>query len=303
MRRLVTTLVVLAALSATACSKSETPSSSAPPGPSAKPTAPPSRDGRSESADGTSIAYTDTGSGDGALVFVHGWATHRGYWEAQVEDLARDYRVVTIDLAGHGDSGKERTDWSIEAFGKDVVAVVNDVNLRSAILIGHSMGGFVVIEAARMLPGRVVGVIGIDTLHDVEMRFPKEQYDELLNGLGRDFAGACRSFVQSMFIEASDPELVKEVTDDMCSTPPEVAIGALRAASTYDAAAGLDAAKVPLRCVNGTHFPTNVETNRKHVPSFQVYPIEGTGHFPMLERPVEFNRLLRQAVEELTGPK
>jgi pimeloyl-ACP methyl ester carboxylesterase len=165
------------------------------------------------------------------------------------------------------------------------------------------MGGFVVIEAARLLPGRVIGLIGVDTLHDVEMKFPKDETERMVKGLERDFAGTCKPFVKSMFLESSEAELVTEVTDDMCSAPPEVAIASLRAATSYDAAAGLDAAKVPLRCINGTHIPTNVETNQKHTPSFHVYPIENTGHFPMLERPVEFNRLLRQAVEELTGPK
>jgi pimeloyl-ACP methyl ester carboxylesterase len=303
MRRPLLALAAIAILAATACGKNETPAPVPTASPGAKAEKPASRDGRAESADGTSIAYTDTGTGDGALVFVHCWSCDRSYWEAQVEDLARDYRVVTVDLAGHGDSGADRKDWTIEAFGHDVEAVVNALKLRTVVLIGHSMGGFVVIEAARLLPGRVIGLIGVDTLHDVEMKFPKDETERMVKGLERDFAGTCKPFVKSMFLESSEAELVTEVTDDMCSAPPPIAIASLRAATSYDAAAGLDAAKVPLRCINGTHIPTNVETNQKHTPSFHVYPIENTGHFPMLERPVEFNRILRQAVEELTGPK
>jgi len=298
MRRLATTIALLGISTALACGRGESPT---PPTPSPVVSVP--RDGRTESFDGLSIAYTVSGSGDGALVFVHGWSCDRGYWEAQVEDLSPDFRVVTIDLAGHGDSGSERTDWSVEAFGRDVEAVVDDLGLESVILVGHSMGGFVALEAARRMPGRVAGVIGVDTLHDVELRYPDEAWKQILDGLGRDFRGACDGFVRGLFPPSADPELVTEVAGDMCAAPPAVGIATLRAASVYDAAAGADAAGVPLRCINGTTFPTNVETNRKHVPDFDVYRMDGVGHFPMLERPDEFNRLLRQAVEELTASR
>jgi len=296
MRRLATALALLSVLTALACGTEEAP---LPP----TPVASVPRDGRVESFDGLSIAYTVSGSADGALVFVHGWSCDRGYWEAQVEDLSHDLPVVTIDLAGHGDSGMQRVDWSVEAFGRDVEAVVDALDLTSVILVGHSMGGPVVLEAARRMPGRVVGVIGVDTLQDVELRIPEEAWDEILDGLERDFSGACQTFVRSMFQPSADPELVGEVAGDMCTAPPEVAIAVLRELPKYDVAAAVDAAGVPLRCINGTGFPTNVGTNRKHAPDFDVYLMEGVGHFPMLERPDEFNRLLRQAVEELTASR
>jgi pimeloyl-ACP methyl ester carboxylesterase len=259
------------------------------------------RDARVESFDGVPIAYSVDGTAGGAVLLIHCWSCDRGYWEAQVEDLTRDYRVISVDLAGHGDSGSSRSEWTIEAFGRDVEAVVDDLTLDSVILVGHSMGGPVALEAARRLTGRVVGVIGIDTLHDVERRYPDEVWDQVLGGLERDFGPACDGFVREMFPAGADPELVQEVAGDMCSAPPRVAIAALAALRHHDAAASLSAAGVPLRCINATTEPTNVEANRRHARDFEVYTIEGTGHFPMLERPEELNRLLRQAIEELTS--
>jgi pimeloyl-ACP methyl ester carboxylesterase len=115
------------------------------------------------SVDGSSISYDIAGDGPTALVFVHGWSCNRTYFDAQVADFVTDHRVVRLDLAGHGTSGMERRDYSISSFGADVAAVAESLDLHSMILIGHSMGGDVITEAAKLLPGRVEGLIWVDT--------------------------------------------------------------------------------------------------------------------------------------------
>jgi pimeloyl-ACP methyl ester carboxylesterase len=112
------------------------------------------------SPDGLRIAYEALGSGAPgapALVFVHGWSCDRSYWNGQLDAFSSDYKVVAVDLAGHGESALGRKDWSIAAYGGDVAAVVKKLGLTRVILIGHSMGGDVNAEAARQLRGRVVG--------------------------------------------------------------------------------------------------------------------------------------------------
>ena len=83
-----------------------------------------SQTGIAQSADGVAIHYATHGQGEIALVFVHGWAINRRYWDEQVPAFARTHRVVTLDLAGHGRSGRERKDWSMAAFGQDVRAAL-----------------------------------------------------------------------------------------------------------------------------------------------------------------------------------
>src|SRR5512141_3449247 len=97
--------------------------------------------GFATAADGTRIAYEVHGAGWPALVFVHGWAWHPGYWDGQLKVFCAGALVVAVDLAGHGESGATRKDWSIAAFGADVGAVVDELGLESVVLIGHSMGG------------------------------------------------------------------------------------------------------------------------------------------------------------------
>jgi pimeloyl-ACP methyl ester carboxylesterase len=115
------------------------------------------------SPDSIRIAYEMHGAGEPALIFVHSWSCDRSYWKGQLETFSKNFKVVAIDLAGHGESGLGRKGWTIESFGADVSAVVEKLGLKRVILIGHSMGGDVIAEAARQLPGRVAGLIMIDT--------------------------------------------------------------------------------------------------------------------------------------------
>jgi pimeloyl-ACP methyl ester carboxylesterase len=90
------------------------------------------------SADGVPVRYDGYGAGGPAIVFVHGWSCDRGYWDGQVAHFAERHRVVTVDLAGHGESGLGRTAWTIPSFGEDVVAVVDRLELSDMVLAGHS---------------------------------------------------------------------------------------------------------------------------------------------------------------------
>ena len=104
--------------------------------------------GSVESGDGVLISYQMAGEGPVSVVFVHGWSCDRSYWKEQLDHFAQVHRVVAIDLAGHGDSGLNRDDWTLPAFGQDVAAVINGLGLERIVLVGHSMGGLVAGEYA-----------------------------------------------------------------------------------------------------------------------------------------------------------
>src|SRR5512141_88263 len=107
------------------------------------------------SFDGVPIAFSSAGHGDTTLVLVHGWACDRTFWAAQIQPLSTSYRVVAIDLAGYGQSGVNRREWSMRAFGQDIAAVMDSLRLRNVVLVGHSAGGYAVLEAARLRPQQV----------------------------------------------------------------------------------------------------------------------------------------------------
>lgn len=140
------------------------------------------------SDDGVRVAFEVHGSGSPALVFVHGWSCNRGYWAGQIAPFAKSFTVVAIDLAGHGDSGTDRKNWTIPAYGADVAAVVKKLDLKKVILIGHSMGGDVIPEAALLLPGRVVGMIWVDTYKKLGAGRSPEEVDAFVAKFSPDFA-------------------------------------------------------------------------------------------------------------------
>src|SRR5512140_3752798 len=109
--------------------------------------------------DGVAIHYRVEGSGSPALILIHCWMCDSSFWAGTVPALAGTYRVVTLDLPGHGASGSNRKTWSMAAYGRDVETVAGALHLDRVILVGHSMGGDVMLEAARLMRGRIVGLI------------------------------------------------------------------------------------------------------------------------------------------------
>lgn len=249
--------------------------------------------------DGVTIAYHIEGKGSPALVFVHGWSCDRTYWRDQIGAFARTHTVIAVDLAGHGESGAERKDWSMAAFGADVAAVIKEEGLRKVILVGHSMGGEVCLEAARVLPGRVIGIIGVDTFQDFYEVMTSGQIDEFVAPFKADFKTATNFFVRAMFPWGVDPNLVERVVRGMSSARPAVAIAAFEALFAYRPARALREVRLPIRVINSDKYPTNVDGNRKIAASFGARIITGRGHFLHMEEPGEFNRLLEQIVDEL----
>ena len=250
--------------------------------------------------DGVTIHYDDQGAGDIALVFVHGWSCDRGYWDAQRDHFAADYRVVTVDLAGHGASGEGREAFTMSAFGADVAAVAQALDLRNIVLVGHSMGGPVVVEAANLLADRMAAVVAVDTFRDVARVLKPEELEARMARFEEDFVGDVRSVVTGMFVEQSEPELRDWVVDDMSSAPPRVAKSAMRGLGSYDAAPAIAALDVPFVLVNSNYRPTNREAVAAAAASFEYIEMTGVGHFVMMEDPATFNGHLERTLQSLS---
>jgi pimeloyl-ACP methyl ester carboxylesterase len=259
--------------------------------------------GCAKSSDGELISYNVFGKGDVTLVFVHGWSCDSRYWRCQIPYFAKNYQVVTIDIAGHGHSGQNRKIYSLEGFGQDVKAVVEKIDAKKVILIGHSMGDGVIGQAAILMPECVIGLIGVDTLQNVEDSMPKEEFTKIVNGFKNDFKREVKIFVEPMLPKDVNPELKKWIIDDMSSAPPNVAISTFEQyVIKYDnrGMANLySKIKVPVRCVNADLWPTNIEVNRKYIASYDVVFMKGAGHFVMLERPRESNKKLSDSIKEI----
>jgi len=304
MKRRVFMGALLALILSSACARKEPPPPPPPPEP-AKPA--PLAEGTPQivdSADGVHIEYQVYGHGDPAIVLVHGWSNNANYWNAQLDDLKARYTVVTLNLAGHGASERNRSDWSMANYAADVAAVVHAIPNRKVVLVGHGMGGIVALEAARLIGGRVTGIIAVDSLKTIgQPPMPKAQFDELLRPFRSDFIGHMHDFVGAyLFTKDADPLFVRKVADDMAHASPQVAVPSLEALYRYDFAA-LPEMRVPIIAINSDlHMPTDEARIRKFAPTFRSIVVPGTGHFLMMESAQRFNPILLQAIASLEKP-
>ncbi len=251
------------------------------------------------STDGVRIAYEVRGKGSLALVFVHGWSCNRGFWAGQMKPFSSQFKVVAVDLAGHGDSGRNREKWTIQSYGDDVAAVVKKLNLKRVILVGHSMGGDVIPEAALRLPGRVVGLIWLDTYKKLGAGRTPEEVQAFVAKFRANFSDVTRGFVRSMFVSTSDPALVERVAFAMSSAPPSIALPSLDSAFSYsrEMPQTLERLHLPVIAINPDNAPTDVASLDHY--GVQVIFMPGVGHFLMMEDPKRFNGLLSTAISRL----
>jgi len=174
------------------------------------------------SFDGVPIAYATTGRRGPALVFVHGWSCHRGFWREQAA-LAVDFRILVVDLAGHGAScdAHARTDWSIAAFARDVEAAIDAAGFDDAVVIGHSMGGAVGVDLAIRLGPRCRLLLGVDTFTDARFyrRRPAAEIAARRATFAADFAGTMRAMVAQITPPATPAETVAWIAHEMAATP------------------------------------------------------------------------------------
>jgi sigma-B regulation protein RsbQ len=259
--------------------------------------------GTVSSADGVPIAYEVRGQGLTTLVFVHGWACDRNYWRHQMDAFQGDYRVIALDLAGHGASGKGRTAWNIPNFANDVAAVVRATDARNVVLVGHSLGGPVVVEAGLLVPDRVIGVIGVDAFFD---GWTDPAHAKMTDQLRPNFAAGTRAFVRkALFLPTSPAALADSISNAMAAAPPEMALPALDSLLAWSRnrqAAAVSALRAPaglIMVAGGRAATASFQRAREGRSGLGVEEVPGTGHFIMLEVPTAFNARLREMLSRV----
>jgi pimeloyl-ACP methyl ester carboxylesterase len=262
-------------------------------------------EGTVTAADGVTIHYDVRGKGDVAVVFVHCWSCNRAFWREQLDVFKKDFRVISLDLGGHGASGAERDPFTVTGLAGDVAAVADALDIQRMILVGHSMGGPVSLEAARLMSGRVLGIVAVDTLHNADFEYPREMVDNMVKSLEADFKGTMAGFFEGMASAGMSEELKSWIIAQATAARPEVAIALMKDFAGIDMPALFENAGVPIRAINATPqgentMPTDVEANRKYA-DFDAVLMDGVGHFLQLEKPTEFNQQLESHLAELAG--
>jgi sigma-B regulation protein RsbQ len=253
------------------------------------------------------IEYSITGRGDTTLLFIHGLNLDQTYWKDQVDEFSPAYKIVTVDLAGHGKSGKDRQHWTIRSFAKDVIRVIDKEKLSNVILIGHSMGGDIALEIADSIPSSVIGIIGVDNFKDVAFHmsddFEKGLFEHIAN-FRKDYKKGATEMVKAMLDSATNEAVANRITVSYLQADPDITLSIFK--NLFPAMEGgsekLALLRFPLRLIINDHPPRNYEAWNKILPKgYYLSVMEDTGHFPMIERPDEFNKYLWMAVKGISN--
>jgi pimeloyl-ACP methyl ester carboxylesterase len=249
------------------------------------------------------IAYTDTGKGDTTLLFVHGWCINKSYFSQQVKYFGNKYRVITMDLPGYGQSGKNRSSWTVNDFAGDVSSVITTLKLKNVILVGHSMAGEIIVQAKLNAPNQVIGLVGIDNFKGFdgkpETAKAKADYAAAIVMLKKHFkAIAIAYFHQDLFYKTTDTAIRKRILKDVANADSAIAIASMED-NGFNTAAKLKATKTKLHLINSDYTPNDTAGFIKAGIPYQLLQIHATGHFPMIEKPAEFNRLLQQVINQI----
>ena len=253
------------------------------------------------------IEYKVFGSGSPTLVLVHGWCCNISYWDEQIPHFAKKYEVLALNLPGHGGSDLDREVMTVQAFGEDVASVVNELGLKDAILIGHSLGGYIIMEAAPLIDHKPLGLVGADTLHNFELQWPKEMVEQVVGSMREDFVQGQAAFLSGFFHENDSPEFRAHCLGDMSRFSPKLGLSEIEEWFNNFGEPCKAAAKrvgnIPITVITADieALQTDMETNRRYNPAFQEKQIPGTGHFLHMSHSKEFNRLLEETIQEFLG--
>jgi pimeloyl-ACP methyl ester carboxylesterase len=252
--------------------------------------------------DGLKLHSTSTGTGSKTIILVHGWTCDDTSW-AEQKSLAKTFRIVTLDLPGHGRSEAPRDGkFSMDLFARAVEAVRSESNADKVVLVGHSMGTPVIRQYARLYPQHVAGLVAVDGLVYIPPAAartvaPPLQPSQLV---GPEGLKARENMIKTMFTPATPPALQQHVLKMMLAAPEATASGAMLA--TFDPANWTeDVMTMPVLGIYAEKSQLgNQEYAKKVFPAFEYVEIPGTGHFVMMEKPREFNQLLTTFVTKIS---
>ena len=249
------------------------------------------------------IHYYQQGKGDTTLLFLHGWCIDATYWEKQIEYFSKNYNVYAMDLPGFGKSKAERTNWTIEEYANDVAAFIDTMGLKNVVIIGHSMAGEIMLQAALSKNPKIAGIIGVDNFKLIDVEFTPEQMKEMNDFfplLQNDFKNAAPAYADLMLFHPETPKEAKDrVKTDFANSDPVIGYGTLMNHIQYSAsdAQRLEQLNYKLYLINSDAPPTNESGLKNHCKNgFQMETISATGHYPMIEKPAEFNLILEKVM-------
>ncbi len=253
------------------------------------------------SMNGFQMHFDDTGKG-APILFIHGFPLSRKIWRAQVEALRNEFRVITPDVRGYGESEATPGVYSMDLLADDMAALLRHLQCGPAIIAGHSMGGYILFAFLRKYPELVRGLIFVSTRAVADTAEGRANREALAQRVEREgHQPVVEKMLAPMMAAASiaaNPTLQSEVESMMRSASLHGLDGASRGMATRsDATELLTKINVPTLILAGTAdalIPhSESEKMAQAIPNARLHLIEGAGHLLSMEKPEEVNSVLK----------
>ena len=241
--------------------------------------------------------YVDDGGGKEGLpvMFLHSFGGDSGHWSSQLSHARHDRRAIAVDLRGHGKSAAPKdNDYSLDAYVKDLEAVVDKLGLKRFALVGHSLGGAVAMRYAAKHPMRVAGLV----LVGAPGKVPEEQSKQIMGAIEANYDATMKGYWEKL-VAGAQPHVRTQILGEMNRVPRDASLAIMRALFADDPLSALDrypGPKLVLYTAQGDS-PHDLHKVRSNLPNRRL---EATSHWPHLDRPGEFNQVVEEFLAKLS---
>jgi sigma-B regulation protein RsbQ len=251
-----------------------------------------------------------SGTSSTAMMFAHGFGCDQNMWRLVSPAFEDRFRIVLFDHVGAGGSDLRAYDArkyaTLTGYADDVVEIGNELGLRDAVFVGHSVSAMIGLLASLKAPGMFKSLVMVGPspryINDENYvgGFTEKQIDELLDFLADNYMGWSSAMAPVIMGNADRPELGEELVNSFCRTDPDIAKAFARVTFLSDNRADLARVKIPtliLQCSEDVIAPLAVgEYVHKQIPSSQLVILKATGHCPNLSAPEEVIAAMRDFV-------
>lgn len=240
----------------------------------------------------TQISYTDTGKG-AAVVLLHGFLENKTMWDFYVSELSKKNRIITIDLLGHGETESLGYVQTMEENADMINEILSKLRIRKAILVGHSMGGYVALAFAELYPEKMKGLVLLNSTSKEDSTERKKNRDRAIKAVKKDYETFIRLSIANLFSEENREILANEIESvkiQALKTPLQGIVASLEGMKIRkDREFLLHTASCPKLLILGKKDPVlNYEENLEQIKGTDVELVTfSDGHMSSIENRAE----------------
>ncbi|MBU1013399.1 MAG: alpha/beta fold hydrolase [Bacteroidetes bacterium] len=254
------------------------------------------------------VSYTDEGSDNNpVIIFIHGFPLNKAMWNKQVGELKENYRVITYDIRGHGNSDAGDEDFSIELFVIDLLSLMDALKIDKTILCGFSMGGYIALNAIENHPERFIALLLCDTNCTEDKPEAKEKRMKAIESIKEQgLEQYTEESLKKLFAPISFSKHIEEIAivrEMIMKTSKQSLYKTLYAlAERKETCSKLHQIKVPALIMVGKEdeiTPPDIALSmHEKIKGSTIHIIEHAGHLSNMENPNQFNEQLKKFLKK-----